>query len=87
MSNEMRDGLEAKVGDNSDILDHPTPRPDPSKDRPERGEHLPTMPDPTKNDPETGEHVPGRIDPTEGHPPQIDDPRDDEDPDVEKKWA
>lgn len=82
MSNEMRDSLEAKVSDTSDTLDHPTPKPDPSKDRPELGEHLPTMPDPTKEDP-----VPPRIDPAGERPPQIDDPRDDDDSGVEKKWA
>jgi len=76
MSNEIGDSLEAKIGD---TLDHPTtPRPDPSKDRQEHGEHLPTMPDPSKDDPETGEHVPGRIDPAEELPPQIDDIDDDD---------
>ena len=51
MSGEMEKLFKAKT---TDPTDHPTRRPDPSNDRPERGEHLPTMPDPAQNDPETG---------------------------------
>jgi hypothetical protein len=84
MANEMRRSFKASA----DPTDHATPRPEPSKDRPEHGEHLPTMPDPTQNDPEGGRHVPS-IDPTDNPPVQIDEPRprSGEDSEIEKKWA
>jgi hypothetical protein len=49
--------------------------PNPSRNDPDGGEHLPTMPDPT-NDPERGIQLPSDPDPDTGSKPQtrIDDP-------------
>lgn len=46
--------------------------PEPGKNNPEGGPHLPTMPDPT-NDPERGQKFPTEPDPTR-RPDPIDDP-------------
>jgi hypothetical protein len=46
--------------------------PNPSRDNPEGGPHLPTMPDPA-NDPERGQQLPTDPDPAQ-KPPRINDP-------------
>jgi hypothetical protein len=61
--------IESKNDPHSDL---PT-MPDPSKNNPGSGPHLPTMPDPV-NDPEGGQQFPTEPDPVT-KPSRIDDPR------------
>ena len=73
MSNEntTNSGVSSSLKNDPARGDLPT-MPNPSKDNPEGGPHLPTMPDPA-NDPERGQQLPTDPDPAQ-KPPRINDP-------------
>jgi hypothetical protein len=64
-------GLSSSLKNDATRGDLPT-MPNPSRDDPEGGPHLPTMPDPA-HDPERGQQLPTDPDPAQ-KPPRINDP-------------